>query len=148
MVAAKWDQEDVTGSGQIFLVFIHFKEPSNTVHTSTKGSTLKGKKVAAIGTGSNGIQIVAKIAEVEHLFTWTRSPTRITAGFAQRFAFEGGGNFEYTPEQQLFKDNPKLYLERSRMIEPELNQRFKFILKNTPESKAAQEYAISEMTGT
>ncbi|KIW85239.1 hypothetical protein Z517_00629 [Fonsecaea pedrosoi CBS 271.37] len=113
----------------------------------TEGLDLKGKKVAVIGTGSSGIQIVAKIAqEVEHLYTWIRSPTWITAGFAQKFASEGGGNFQYTPEQkQLFKDNPKLYLKYSKMIESELNQRFKFILKNTPESKAAREYAISEM---
>ncbi|OAL38299.1 hypothetical protein AYO20_02358 [Fonsecaea nubica] len=129
----------------------------------TEGLDLKGKKVAVIGTGSSGIQIVAKIAqEVEHLYTWIRSPTWITAGFAQKFASEGGGNFECTspppsttgsmltisdtPEQkQLFKDNPKLYLKYSKMIESELNQRFKFILKNTPESKAAREYAISEM---
>jgi hypothetical protein len=45
-----------------------------------------------------------------------------------------------TPTQkQLFKEQPKLYLKYSKMIESELNQRFKFILKNTPEAKAAKE---------
>ncbi|ETI26517.1 hypothetical protein G647_03294 [Cladophialophora carrionii CBS 160.54] len=113
----------------------------------TEGLDLKGKRVAVIGTGSSGIQIVAKIAyEVDHLYTWVRSPTWITAGFAQKFASNGGGNFEYTPiQKQLFKENPKLYLKYSKMIESELNQRFKFILKNTPESKAAKEYATAEM---
>ncbi|OCT49374.1 dimethylaniline monooxygenase [Cladophialophora carrionii] len=94
-----------------------------------------------------GSKIVVKIAsEVDHLYTWVRSPTWITAGFAQKFASNGGGNFEYTPiQKQLFKENPKLYLKYSKMIESELKQRFKFILKNTPESKAAKEYAIAEM---
>jgi hypothetical protein len=43
----------------------------------------------------------------------------------------------------MFKDNPELYLKYSKMIESELNQRFKFILKNTPESKAAKEVLLS-----
>jgi cation diffusion facilitator CzcD-associated flavoprotein CzcO len=53
-----------------------------------------GKKVAVIGIGSSGIQVIATIAsQVEQLYTWVRSPTWITAGFAQRFAGPEGGNF-------------------------------------------------------
>ncbi|KAJ5577120.1 hypothetical protein N7535_004046 [Penicillium sp. DV-2018c] len=114
----------------------------------TEGLDLKGKKVAVIGTGSSGVQIIAKIAsEVGELFTWIRSPTWITAGAAQRFASKEGGNFDYSPEQkQLFKENPELYLKYCKMVESELNQRFKFILRNTPEAQAATEYAQQEMT--
>jgi cation diffusion facilitator CzcD-associated flavoprotein CzcO len=57
--------------------------------------SLKDKRVAVIGVGSSGIQIISNIAsEVKQLYSWVRSPTWITAGFAQRFA---GPNGENTP---------------------------------------------------
>ncbi len=55
---------------------------------------LNGKRVAVIGIGSSGIQIISKIAsQVKQLYAWVKSPTWITAGFAQRFAGPNGGNF-------------------------------------------------------
>ncbi len=45
-----------------------------------------------------------------------------------------------TPEQQKrFADNPQLFLKYSKMIESELNVRFKFILNGTPEAEGAKE---------
>lgn len=59
-----------------------------------EGYSLEGKRVAVLGVGSSGVQIIANIAQsVEKLYTWIRSPTWITAGFAQRFAGPGGENF-------------------------------------------------------
>jgi cation diffusion facilitator CzcD-associated flavoprotein CzcO len=56
---------------------------------------LIGKTVAVLGCGSSGIQIVPTIQpHVKHLTTFIRSPTWITAGFAQKFAGPGGTNFE------------------------------------------------------
>jgi cation diffusion facilitator CzcD-associated flavoprotein CzcO len=56
---------------------------------------LDQKRVAVIGVGSSGIQLTAKIAaQVGHLYTWVRSPTWITAGFAQNHAGPNGANFE------------------------------------------------------
>lgn len=56
---------------------------------------LKDKRVAVIGMGSSGIQITAEISKyVDHLYTWIRSPTWITAGFAQNHAGPDGENFE------------------------------------------------------
>jgi len=55
---------------------------------------LTGKTVAVLGCGSSGIQIVPTIQpQVKHLTTFIRSPTWITAGFAQKFAGPGGTNF-------------------------------------------------------
>ena len=55
---------------------------------------LDGKRVAVIGVGSSGIQVTSNIAsKVERLYTWVRSPTWITAGFAQKYAGPDGGNF-------------------------------------------------------
>ncbi|EXJ74840.1 uncharacterized protein A1O5_01536 [Cladophialophora psammophila CBS 110553] len=108
---------------------------------------LNGKRVAVIGIGSSGIQIISKIAsQVKQLYAWVRSPTWITAGFAQKFAGPDGGNFHYTPEQQKrFAENPDLFLRYSKMIESELNVRFKFILNGTKEAEGAREFARNEM---
>lgn len=66
-------------------------------HTANyeKGFDLRDKRVAVIGSGSSGVQTVATIySEVSKLYTWVRSPTWITAGFAQKYAGENGANFE------------------------------------------------------
>jgi cation diffusion facilitator CzcD-associated flavoprotein CzcO len=66
----------------------------HTAAFNTK-TDLTGKRVAVIGMGSSGIQVTAEIAPyVEHLYTWIRSPTWITAGFAQNHAGPNGANFE------------------------------------------------------
>ncbi len=45
-----------------------------------------------------------------------------------------------TPEQQkAFAENPELFLKYSKMIESELNVRFKFILNGTKEAEGARE---------
>lgn len=56
---------------------------------------LSGKVVAVLGSGSSAIQIVPTIQpEVKHLTTFIRSPTWVTAGFAQSKAGPGGTNFD------------------------------------------------------
>ncbi|KAF2492990.1 FAD/NAD(P)-binding domain-containing protein [Lophium mytilinum] len=109
---------------------------------------ITGKKVAVLGAGSSGVQIVAAIQKkVGKLFHWVRSPIWITAGFAQTWAGKDGANFAYSKEQLKFlKENPKKYLEYRKQIENELNQRFRFILKGSPQARLAREYAEAEMT--
>jgi cation diffusion facilitator CzcD-associated flavoprotein CzcO len=59
-----------------------------------EGYDLSGKKVAVIGCGSSGVQIVAAIqSKVDKLYHWVRSPIWITAGFAQTWAAKNGANF-------------------------------------------------------
>ncbi|KPI36365.1 putative sterigmatocystin biosynthesis monooxygenase stcW [Cyphellophora attinorum] len=106
-----------------------------------------GKRIAVIGAGSSGVQIVASLYDrLDHLYTWVRSPTWITAGFAQDFAAEDGKNFSYSAEQKEFlRDNPDAYLAYRKMIEKELNQRFSLVIKCTDEAKAAKMYSDKEM---
>lgn len=60
-----------------------------------EGYPLEGKKVAVIGAGSSGVQIVSNIQKkVDKLYHWIRSPIWITAGFAQTWAGKDGANFE------------------------------------------------------
>ncbi|KAK0279713.1 hypothetical protein LTR91_014469 [Friedmanniomyces endolithicus] len=112
-----------------------------------EGYAIEGKRVAVIGAGSSGVQIVAKLSKTaSHIFHWIRSPIWITAGFAQTWAGKDGANFEYTPEQmEYLQNNPKKYLEYRKQIENELNQRFKFILKGSEEAKAAREFSYEQM---
>ncbi|KAK0845165.1 hypothetical protein LTR03_007663 [Friedmanniomyces endolithicus] len=112
-----------------------------------EGYAIEEKRVAVIGAGSSGVQIVAKLSKTaSHIFHWIRSPIWITAGFAQTWAGKDGANFEYTPEQmEYLQSNPKKYLEYRKQIENELNQRFKFILKGSEEAKAAREFSYEQM---
>ncbi|KAF1816732.1 FAD/NAD(P)-binding domain-containing protein [Eremomyces bilateralis CBS 781.70] len=108
---------------------------------------LDGKRVAVVGAGSSGVQIVSAIQKkVAKLYHWVRSPIWITAGFAQTWAGKDGLNFAYTQKQKDYlRDHPEKYMEYRKQIENELNQRFKFIIKGTDEAKMAREYATSEM---
>ncbi|GAB7362867.1 hypothetical protein MBLNU230_g3169t1 [Neophaeotheca triangularis] len=109
--------------------------------------SVEGKRVAVIGAGSSGVQIVANIQpKVEQLYHWVRSPIWITAGFAQSWAGKNGANFAYTPSQlQFLKDNPKKHLEYRKQIENELNQRFRFIIKGSQEAQTAREFSHKQM---
>ena len=83
-----------------------------------EGFALDGKKVAVLGAGSSGVQIVANIQpKVEKFYHWVQSPIWITAGFAQTWAGTDGANFKYTPEQMKYlQENPKKYLEYRKQV--------------------------------
>ncbi|KAK7902698.1 hypothetical protein LTR67_002344 [Exophiala xenobiotica] len=109
---------------------------------------LKGKKVAVLGCGSSGVQIVPTIQpEVEELVTFIRTPTWITAGFAQSKAGPGGANFKFSDQQKKdFREDRAKYLAYRKEVEDELNRRFKLLLKDTPEQEEARRYSVNEMT--
>ncbi|KAF1991026.1 flavin-binding monooxygenase [Aulographum hederae CBS 113979] len=113
-----------------------------------EGYDLKGKRVAVIGSGSSGVQLCASIyPDVKRLYTWVRSPTWITAAFGQQFAGKDGRNFDYTKDQkEAFDEDREKYHRYKKMIENELNKRFKLVLRNTKESDEANAYAFTEMT--
>jgi cation diffusion facilitator CzcD-associated flavoprotein CzcO len=78
-----------------------------------QGYDLSGKRVAVIGAGSSGVQIVAAIQhEVKHLYHWVRSPVWITAGFAQSWAGKNGANFQCKPSP--LKSRHQLMFARQR----------------------------------
>lgn len=105
---------------------------------------LKGKRVGVIGAGSSAAQVVPNIQPlVSELHSFVKSPTWITAGFAQRFAGPDGGNFEYSEKQkELLRGNPKAYLEYRKMIESEIGQRFRFLMKDGPEATEARRVSM------
>ncbi|CAK7206931.1 hypothetical protein SEUCBS139899_009738 [Sporothrix eucalyptigena] len=108
---------------------------------------LKDKKVAVIGAGSSAAQVVPNILPlVKELHNFIRSPTYITAGFAQRFAGPDGGNFEYSDKQKkLLSEDSDAYLEYRKMIESEIGQRFRFLMNDGPEAAEARKHSNAEM---
>lgn len=140
-VLNKWKWPDIPG--------LHdFK--GKLMHSANyeEGYDLRGKRVAVIGAGSSGVQIVAAITpHVEKLYHWVRSPIWITAAFGHGWAGPDGANFSYSEEQlRYLEKNPEKYLEYRKQIENELNKRFKFIIKGSPESKVAREFAKDQMS--
>lgn len=109
---------------------------------------LDGKTVALIGNGSSGVQILPAIIDrVDKVYVHIKSPTWITASFAQKFAGPGGSNFDYTEEQKnAWIQDPQSYLDYRRKIEAEINVRFPFYVNHTPEQKAARDYAVNDMS--
>ncbi|KAK9898968.1 FAD/NAD-P-binding domain-containing protein [Cystobasidium minutum MCA 4210] len=156
------DGREFTDEGDIFInasgILNSYKWPKIPTLKKFKGALVhtarwpqdlewKGKKIAVLGSGSSGIQILASMQpEADHIFHWIRSPTWITSAFAQQFAGPNGTNFAYTEEQRKrFREDPQHALKYRKMMESELNQRFKFIVQGTPEQKASLEYANKDM---
>ncbi|KAL0258152.1 hypothetical protein SLS55_007324 [Diplodia seriata] len=140
-VLHKWKWPDIPGLHDFKGKLMHSADYE-------EGYDLSGKKVAVVGSGSSGVQIVAAITpKVDHLYHWVRNPVWVTAAFAQGWAGPDGSNFAYSEEQlRYLEQNPDKYLEYRKQIENELNQRFKFIIRGSPESKAARDFARDQMS--
>ncbi|KIX10171.1 uncharacterized protein Z518_01252 [Rhinocladiella mackenziei CBS 650.93] len=73
------------------------------------GFDFTGKRVAVVGNGSSGIQIVPEMQKIaSHMVNFIRSKAWISAPFAEDFSKSPGGNPAYTEEEkQTFRDHPE-----------------------------------------
>jgi cation diffusion facilitator CzcD-associated flavoprotein CzcO len=78
----------------------------------------EGQKVAVIGNGSTGIQIVAAMQpKVSKLTTYVRGPTWISVNFCAEKA-KNGKNFAYSEEEKkTFRDDPKAHFQLRKELE-------------------------------
>ncbi|EXJ56379.1 uncharacterized protein A1O5_12646 [Cladophialophora psammophila CBS 110553] len=108
---------------------------------------LKGKRVAVIGNGSSGIQIVTAIQpEVKALSVFIRSPSWVSTSFAQDFAGPNGTNFSYTDEQkQTFRSDMQRLQSYRKAIETNMNSNHKVAHTNSPEQQIAVQYLTKIM---
>ncbi|KAK5129043.1 hypothetical protein LTR85_000376 [Meristemomyces frigidus] len=108
---------------------------------------LAGKRVAVLGNGSSGIQIVPALhPRVAQMVTFIRNPTWVTAGFAQKYSGPNGTNFAYSEEQkQRFREDSEAYLVYRKGVEKELVTRFPLLHKDSPEQAAAVRFSREEM---
>lgn len=91
------------------------------------------KNVAVIGNGSSGIQIVPAIyPAVNHLTTFIRTPTYITALQLGSNAIDGAVNKKFTEqEKRMFDSDPSTLLSLRKEIQSEFNSAFKGMIRGS-----------------
>ncbi|KAJ5561302.1 hypothetical protein N7461_000063 [Penicillium sp. DV-2018c] len=117
-------------------------------HSSNWDQTvdLKGKRVALIGNGASGLQVLPSIQPLaSHVDHYARNPTWIADSFGSTAGTDGNvGVRRLEPnlfsEAQLkdFKD-PEKYLKYRKQAEKQFFSRFGAIFKDTPENQALRE---------
>ncbi|EXJ60491.1 hypothetical protein A1O7_04644 [Cladophialophora yegresii CBS 114405] len=111
----KWKWPQITGLHDFKGKLVHSAKWDNNY-------SWEGKKVAVIGNGSSGIQIVAAMQpKVEKLVTYIRNPTWISINFCADKTTDGK-NFTYTEEQRkTFRENPQAHFEMRKDLESSIN---------------------------
>ncbi|CAG8185209.1 unnamed protein product [Penicillium salamii] len=102
---------------------------------------LKGKRVALIGNGASGLQVLPSIQPLaSHVDHYARNPTWIADSFSSGNVGVRRLEPNVIPEDQResFKD-PEVYLKYRREIERGYFERFGAIFKDTPENQALRE---------
>ncbi|KAK5674344.1 hypothetical protein LTS10_012928 [Elasticomyces elasticus] len=93
--------------------------------------SFKDKRVAVIGSGSSGIQIVPKILPVVHsLVSFNRSATWIVPEFAAELAPEGREQAFSESQKQEWAQDPKAFREYRKMVDSTMNKFFELQYKH------------------
>ncbi|CAK45996.1 hypothetical protein AnigIFM59636_011314 [Aspergillus niger] len=93
-----------------------------------------GKKIAIIGNGSSGIQIVPALQpKAARIVNYIRQPTWVSVNLCPDTTKDGmGTNFVYTEEEKArFRDDPEGFLEYRKFIERSVNTVYKLMLKGS-----------------
>lgn len=117
------DEADIliNGSG----IFNQWKMPNivgldqfagKLVHTAAWDKTYDwtGKKIAVIGNGSSGIQVVPALQpKAARIVNYTRHPTWVSVNLCPDITKDGmGTNFEYSEEEKAkFREDPQSFLD-------------------------------------
>ncbi|ETI24668.1 hypothetical protein G647_04037 [Cladophialophora carrionii CBS 160.54] len=111
----KWKWPQIAGLHDFQGKLVHSAKWDNTY-------SWEGKKVAVIGNGSSGIQIVAAMQpKVSKLVTYIRNPTWISINFCADKTTDGK-NFTYTEEQRkAFRENPEAHFALRKELEASVN---------------------------
>ncbi|KAE8334229.1 hypothetical protein BDV24DRAFT_173606 [Aspergillus arachidicola] len=112
------------------------------------GSGVLKKKIAVIGNGSSGIQVIPSLQpKAVKLVNYIRHATWITPNICGRQTRDGmGTNFQYTEEEkQHFRDNPEELLEYRKSIEGAVNAVYALMISGSEENKALYEWVHEVM---
>ncbi|KAB8201337.1 putative flavin-binding monooxygenase [Aspergillus parasiticus] len=108
----------------------------------------KGKKIAVLGNGSSGIQVIPSLQpKAAKLVNYIRHATWITPNLGGQLTRDGmGTNFQYTEEEkQRFQDNPEEFLEYRKSIEGAINSVYNAMISGSEENKALYEWVQGVM---
>ncbi|KAL3419955.1 4-hydroxyacetophenone monooxygenase [Phlyctema vagabunda] len=99
-----------------------------------------GKRVAVIGNGASGIQVVPNIQPlVKHLDHYARSKTWIAGSFGGEGAGRTLEPILYPAEQLKSFEDPQKYLEFRKELESKFYRRFSTLFRGTEENKQLKE---------
>ncbi|TVY47159.1 putative sterigmatocystin biosynthesis monooxygenase, partial [Lachnellula occidentalis] len=151
----KEDEADVLVNGSGFLN--NWKLPNiagldnfkgKLVHSARWDSSYnyEGKKVAVIGNGSTGVQIVpAMQPKTSSITAYYRQPTWISVNFCADKA-RNGKNFAYTEEEKKkFREDPTAHLQLRKELEGSLNGFFYGMYTGHPAQKALEAACRQQM---
>jgi cation diffusion facilitator CzcD-associated flavoprotein CzcO len=103
---------------------------------------LSDKKVAVIGNGSSGLQIIPAIQpQVKELVHPIRTPTWVTAGADSRYRTlrEKKISNTFSEEQKRdFRSNPQEYMDFIKQVEREGNAKFRMMVNGSEGAKKAE----------
>ncbi|KAF5534683.1 monooxygenase [Fusarium mexicanum] len=118
------------------------------VHTADWNPSInvEGKKVAIIGNGSSGVQVLPNLQKTAaQLTTYVRTPTWIFANYASELT-KDGTNFAFTEEEKKkFRENPASLWKFRKEIENSQDNFWNVFFKGTVAQKAALENAYNRM---
>lgn len=121
-------------------------------HTATWDTQYdyRGKRVAIIGNGASGQQILSDmVGDVAHIDHYVRSKQwilpRFSDGFVSATAASPGGHKFSEAEKDLFSNDHKAYLAFRRDLEKNLHKGLKGFIVGSPENQAMREKCIDTM---
>ncbi|KIV90158.1 hypothetical protein PV10_07492 [Exophiala mesophila] len=105
---------------------------------------LVGKKVAIIGNGSSGVQVLPAIKDkVAAVSMYMRNPTWITPNFALNTAPKTKDHAFSEEEKKHWAENPDDYLAYRKAVEAEINSHFPVYIRDSAQQAKAKETAIT-----
>ncbi|KAF1812670.1 putative monooxygenase [Eremomyces bilateralis CBS 781.70] len=112
---------------------------------------LTGKRVAVIGNGASGQQIVPNILpKVAHLDHYVRSKVWVTPSLQKNTVQAEAGNpggYQYTKEDiRKFNNDPEEYVAYRRTIEKNLHERFQRTILGSEDNEELREACIKTMS--
>ncbi|VTT55935.1 unnamed protein product [Fusarium fujikuroi] len=151
----KEDECDVLIDGSGFLNNWHWPDipglhdfKGHIVHTADWDPSINvaGKKVAVIGNGSSGVQVLPHLQKTAaQLTTYVRTPTWIFANYASELT-KDGTNFAFTEEEKKkFRENTASLWKFRKEIENSQDNFWNVFFKDTAAQKAALENAYNRM---
>ena len=125
----------------------------NNLFPRTNIDFFQGKRVAIVGAGSSGIQIVPSLqSQVERIDHYVRGRTWISTPFAahevEKRTAGTASNFKFTEDEiQAWKEDPELYYTYRRNLESELQSGFEVTMRDSMASRGATELFTVLMKG-
>lgn len=105
-----------------------------------------GKRVAVIGNGSSGIQILPQIVEKsKHVTNFIRRPTYITPGLGSAI-IGGAEQYHYSEEEKRhFRENPEELKKYRKKIQAGSNRAFDMFVKDSHAQNAGRKATADQM---